>query len=101
MLLATAGCQRHDPGPAEAALKTTLKILRKAIDDFYIDNGKYPGSLQALVEAGYLKAIPPDPITRRADWLVVRQEDSPDEGIVDVRSSATALARAGVPYGDW
>ncbi|MYF03937.1 MAG: type II secretion system protein, partial [Holophagales bacterium] len=51
----------------EAALKQNLRVMRDAIEQHYADKGHYPPSLQALVEEEYLRAIPPDPITRRTE----------------------------------
>ena len=50
----------------EATLKQDLHVMRKAIDDYYSDNGVYPDSLELLVEKHYLHKIPVDPITDRA-----------------------------------
>src|SRR3974390_2300875 len=44
----------------EAALQQDLKIMRKLIDDYYGDKNTYPPSLEALVERGYMRSIPPD-----------------------------------------
>jgi len=62
----------------EAVLKTNLRTLRDVIDQHYGDKGKYPTSLEALVETGYLRKIPNDPITRSADtWVPVYEETDP------------------------
>src|SRR5829696_10401907 len=49
----------------EAVLKNNLRTLRDVIDQHYGDKGKYPTSLEALVEGGYLRRVPNDPITKR------------------------------------
>lgn len=80
----------------EAVLRENLFIIRKLIDQYYQDKGKYPASLQALVQDGYLKSIPVDPITRSTEtWLQIPEIFSPEEGfaseptgIVDVKSGA-------------
>src|SRR5882724_11467275 len=59
----------------EAVLKTNLRTLRDVIDQHYGDKGKYPTSLQALVEEGYLRKIPTDPITHRTDTWVPDYEE--------------------------
>lgn len=97
----------------EAVLKTNLHTLRDVIDQHYGDKGRYPASLEALVEAGYLRKIPDD-ITRRNDtWVVVYEEVDPDNppveseegegqpGIVDVHSGSTAISLDGTPYSEW
>jgi len=100
----------------EAVLKTNLRTLRDVIDQHYGDKGRYPESLQALVEAGYLRKIPIDPITKRNDtWEVIYEEVDPDKpppetsaggeepkpGVVDVHSGSDALALDGTPYKEW
>lgn len=87
----------------ESALKEDLYVMRKAIDDYYADNGKYPSSLADLVDRRYLRAIPPDPLTERRDsWVTVRAADRGSEGgIIDVRSGSELAARDGTPYRQW
>ena len=46
----------------EAALKEDLFRLRDAIDQYQVDKGKYPASLDALVSDGYLRSVPADPV---------------------------------------
>ena len=50
----------------EAVLKEDLYRMRDAIDQHYADKGKYPTTLEDLVSAGYLRAVPVDPITQSA-----------------------------------
>jgi general secretion pathway protein G len=92
----------------EAALKENLFQLRKLIGQYYADKGKYPTSLQTLVDEKYLYKIPRDPITDKPDWAEVREEPSAEEiepgaelGIVDVHSSSTLKALDGTLYNTW
>ena len=89
----------------EAVLKENLFRLRDLIDQHYADKGKYPASLDALIEAGYLRSLPKDPITGAADWEAVEAEPEPDSdeppGIYDVKSASAALSSAGTPYNEW
>lgn len=99
----------------ESVLKTNLHTLRDVIDQHYGDKGKYPTSLEALVEGGYLRKVPNDPITKRNDtWVLIYEEIDPDNpgpetgenedgqpGIVDVRSGAPGNSRDGSPYSEW
>jgi general secretion pathway protein G len=89
----------------EAVLREDLFQFRDRIDQYYADKGKYPESLEALLEQGYLRKIPPDPMTGSADWEVVPAEPDPDDpdaaGIYDVRSSSAATSMAGTPYSEW
>ena len=76
------------------------------IDQRYADKGRYPPSLEALVEEGYLRRIPKDPLTGMADWQVVYEEPSADDftleiGIYDVHSSAPGTSLSGTPYAEW
>ena len=90
----------------EAVLKENLFRLRDVIDQYYVDKGKYPASLEALVEEGYLRRLPEDPITHAADWVTVPAEqevDRPGEepGIYDVKSASTETSLSGTSYGEW
>lgn len=83
-ILATIAMPRllHTPDKAkEAVLKTDLRTFRDVIDQYYADKGHYPTTLDALVEDGYLRAIPKDPFTRRSDtWVPVFEEPKVYEG---------------------
>ena len=86
----------------EAVLKQDIMALRESIDRFYGDTGKYPETLEALVEKRYLRAIPVDPISHSADtWVVLHAEDPEDTGIKDVHSGAEGSGEQGVPYAAW
>ncbi len=87
----------------ESALKENLYVMRKSIDDYYADKGKYPTSLEALIKHRYLRKIPVDPITERADsWVAVKAEGEDEEsGIMDVRSNSDGKASDGSQYKDW
>ncbi len=115
----------------EAVLKTNLHTLRDMIDQYYGDKGHYPQTLQALVDAGYVRALPMDPITKKNDtWVPVledpdKQQPSSDSGgddkgaggasgsggdsgadpgqpgIVDVHSGSEATSLNGTPYKEW
>lgn len=93
----------------ESVLKETLFQLRKLIDQYYSDKGKYPASVQALVDENYLRKIPVDPITGKADtWLEVQEQPSADEiepgqvfGIMDVHSGAEGKGLDGTPFNTW
>lgn len=89
----------------EAVLREDLFQFRDRIDQYYADKGKYPESLEALMEQGYLRAIPADPMTGAPDWTVIPAEPDPDDpdatGIYDVKSSSTATSISGTPYNEW
>ncbi len=88
----------------EATLRTSLAVMREAIDRYAADRGRYPESLQALVEARYLRTLPEDPITGRRDgWLeLAPPPDAVLQGrLSDVRSGAAGRARDGALYAEW
>ena len=91
----------------EAVLKEDLFQLRSLLDQYYADKSKYPPSLEALVEAGYLRKVPVDPITNGTDWQVVFEEVDPDnpttteQGVYDVHSASDQNALNGTPYAEW
>ena len=45
----------------EAVLKEDLFRMRQAIDQYFADKGRYPATLEALVEDGYLRQLQADP----------------------------------------
>ena len=91
----------------EAVLHDDLYTLRSVIDEFTVDKQQPPQSLQDLVDAGYMHAIPVDPITGSADtWQndvadVPVPPDQTASGIVDVHSGSDAKALDGTAYNTW
>jgi general secretion pathway protein G len=100
---------------SEATLKQNLRTMRDVIDQYYGDKGRYPASLEALVEAGYLRKVPTDPITRSSDtWILEYEEVNPDNppaetdegdgspGIIDIHSGSPLKSlNGGTPYSEW
>jgi general secretion pathway protein G len=86
----------------EVALRTDLRLLREAIDKHRADTGRLPENLQQLAVARYLREVPVDPITDRADtWVPVAAPDTAVPGVYDVRSGAAGKARDGSAYASW
>lgn len=88
----------------EHSLKTSLRVMRDAIDHFAADRSRYPDSLEELVQARYLRAVPEDPLTGRHDsWvLLLPPGDAEIPGqVFDVRSGAAGRAPDGSLYADW
>ena len=94
----------------ETVLKENLFILRKLIDQYAQDKGKYPASLQTLVQDSYIRAIPVDPVTHLATtWVEVRELPSPEDpllneipGVIDVKSGSEEKSQLdGTPYNTW
>ena len=91
----------------EAVLKEDLQILRASIDSYTMDKQKAPQSLDDLLQDGYLKTIPEDPMTRSKDTWVTDTSDSlhsldqTDPGIDDVHSGSQELGSDGQAYSTW
>jgi len=86
----------------ETILKQDLAVMRDAIDKYHGDRGRYPDSLDELVSARYLRALPVDPITERPDtWQLVAPSGDEAGAVYDIRSGAPGNARDGSPYADW
>lgn len=104
-LLLTIALPRYFDGlqrAKEASLRQDLNILRDNLDKYYSDKGVRPMTLEDLVNARYLRGMPIDPITERADtWLLTVSSDPQVPGIVDVHSGAEGLGMNGTPYAGW
>jgi general secretion pathway protein G len=93
----------------ETVLKENLYIMRTLLQQYYTDKKKFPLSLHTLVDEGYLKYLPKDPITDSAEtWEEVPEELTEDDllsgvipGIADVRSGSDLTALDGTPYNTW
>ena len=60
----------------EAVLREDLQTMRMAIDSYTMDKQKAPQSLDDLVQEGYLKAVPEDPMTHSKDTWVTDTSDA-------------------------
>ncbi|MET3134882.1 general secretion pathway protein G [Oxalobacteraceae bacterium GrIS 1.11] len=86
----------------ETILADNLRNLRSTIDQYYGDTGRYPDSLEQLVEKKYLRALPVDPITdSTSSWIVIAPEDASKGGLYGIKSGAPGNDRSGKPYADW
>ncbi|MBL8339742.1 MAG: prepilin-type N-terminal cleavage/methylation domain-containing protein [Rhodoferax sp.] len=94
---------QHVDRSREVVLRHNLAAMREAIDKFHADRSRYPSGLQELVNERYLRALPLDPLTERADsWLPLGPNGQPATAVMsDVRSGAPGLARDGTSYADW
>ena len=104
-LLLTLALPRYFPsvdGAKETSLADNLRNTRAVIDQFYADTGRYPDSLDQLVEKKYLPALPYDPIADSdANWVIVPPEDATKGAVYGIRSSAEGTGRNGKPYAEW
>lgn len=100
----------------EAALKTDLRTMRDVIDQYYGDKGRWPPSLEALVDDGYLRFIPVDPMTGSSETWQLEYEDvefdefaaetdlpeGGEPGIIDIHSGAELASLDGESlYSEW
>ncbi len=91
----------------EAVLKEDLHVMRAAIDSYTMDKQKAPQSLDDLVQDGYLKAVPEDPMTHSKDtWVTDTSDamyslDQTEPGIDDVHSGSQETGSDGQPYSTW
>lgn len=103
-LLLTIALPRYFSGlerAKETVLRQDLMTMRQAIDDYHVDKGVYPYSLQTLVDESYLRAIPVDPLTEQNDsWLIVPLPDY-SIGVYDIQSGAEGYSSDGSAYSDW
>jgi general secretion pathway protein G len=122
--IAIANVKNAQSKAREAALKDDLREMRGAIDNFYADKQRYPQSLNELKDSKYLRSIPKDPITGKAEWEEVQAQVDPtgdsnpnpqvdptatagadqnggQPGIYDVKSMAEGRALNGEDYKSW
>jgi general secretion pathway protein G len=90
----------------ESVLRQNLFSLRTVIDEYTYDKAKAPQSLQDLVQEGYLRQIPFDPMTGEADWTTIQEDavtsvNQTEPGIFDVRSKSDKKSLEGTPYTEW
>ncbi len=91
----------------EAVLREDLHTMRTAIDSYTVDKEKAPDSLDDLVQAGYLKSIPIDPMTSSSDTWITGQSDTMTDinetqgGMDDVHSGSEGIASDGTTYNTW
>jgi general secretion pathway protein G len=104
-LLLTLAVPRFFPSmdkAKETILADNLQNTRAIIDQYYADTGRYPDSLDQLVEKKYLRNVPVDPVTDSSStWLIVPPEDSSKGSVYSIKSGAPGVDRNGKPYADW
>jgi general secretion pathway protein G len=91
----------------EAVLREDLHTIRTAIDSYTVDKEKAPQGLDDLVQSGYLKSIPIDPMTSRNDTWMTGQSDTLTDinetqgGIDDIHSGSQGVSVEGTTYNTW
>lgn len=83
----------------EAILAENLRTVRETIDKFYGDQGRYPESLEELVERQYLRSLPYDPMTESTTtWTLLPPKSQALGKVYDLKSSAEGQTRDGRPF---
>ena len=91
----------------EAVLKEDLHVMRNAIDSYTMDKQKAPQSLEDLVQSGYMREIPKDPMTHSNEtWVTTTDDtlesiDQTEPGVNDVHSGSQEVGTDGQPYTTW
>jgi len=91
----------------ETVLHSNLSTLRNVIDEYTYDKQKAPQSLQDLVQEGYLREVPKDPMTdSNSTWRLVMEDaaqsvDQTQPGIFDVHSGSDKISLDGTPYSEF
>jgi len=91
----------------EAVLREDLHTMRDAIDSYTMDKQKAPQSLDDLITDGYLREIPPDPMTHSKDtWVTDTSDamyslDQTEPGIANIHSGSDETSSDGQPYSSW
>ncbi len=86
----------------EAVLRENLHQMRDLVDKYYVDNARYPDTLDDLVAKKYIRGIPLDPMTdSNQTWSVVLPADPSKGGVFDIKSGASGTGKDGTPYNSW
>ena len=84
---------------AQTVLTENLRLTRDAIDKYFSDTGRYPDSLEQLVDKGYLRSLPLDPVTDSAQtWVIEAPATGVAGRVFNLRSGAAGLGPGGKPY---
>ncbi len=104
-LLLTLAVPRFFPSidaTRETILEENLRNTRAIIDQYKADTGRYPDSLEQLVEKKYLRELPMDPITEsRETWIVEPPQEEEQGEVGNIKSGAPGNGREGKPYVEW
>ena len=91
----------------ETVLRSNLFTLRTMIDEYTYDKQKGPQTLRELVDQGYLRDVPMDPITKsNQTWKIIMEDalssvSQTEPGIFDVRSGSDKKSLEGTMYAEW
>ena len=83
----------------EKILAENLHATRNVIDKFYGDLGRYPVSLEELLDRHYLRTLPLDPVTdSTSTWQIVPPEEQFPGKVFDIKSGAQGTTLDGRPF---
>lgn len=83
----------------DTVLIENLRQTRDTLDKFYADTGRYPDTLDELVEKRYLKALPFDPVTGSdTTWVIEAPKEGQKGRVSNLHSGATGADRYGRAY---
>ncbi len=91
----------------ESVLRNNLFTMRTIIDEYTYDKQKAPQSLRDLVDNGYLRQVPLDPMTGSSEtWRTVMEDavssaSQSEPGIYDVHSGSDKKSLEGTAYSEW
>ncbi len=91
----------------EAVLREDLYNFRTTVDQFYADQGKYPDSIEEIIDKKYLHNTPIDPFTGKNDtWVIVAPPPAPEGteikgSVYDVHSGSKLVGTNNIPYNEW
>jgi general secretion pathway protein G len=91
----------------ESVLRNNLFTMRTVIDEYTYDKQKAPQNLDDLVNEGYLREVPMDPMTgSNQTWKIIMEDaltsvNQTEPGIYDVRSGSDKNSLEGTPYSEW
>ena len=91
----------------ESLLRQNLFTLRTVIDEYTFDKKAAPQRLDDLVQAGYLRAVPIDPMTGSdRSWRIIMEDaitsvDQTQPGIYEVHSGSDLRSLEGTLYSEW
>jgi general secretion pathway protein G len=101
LLLVVPRYFQHLDAAKESVLRENLRITRDVIIKFYGDIGRYPNSLEELVERQYLRTVPIDPFTESATtWTLTAPPSGYPGSVYDIHSGVTDT-KQGSRYADW
>jgi general secretion pathway protein G len=104
--IAVPAYNQHIIQARESVLKSDVQDLDKLIQEYTMDKGQAPQSLEDLVAANYLRELPKDPMTGASDWETEMEDptaaaDPSQPGIVRVHSKSAGTALDGTAYNTW